>query len=63
VIGCVHNAPNKHVLLFCVRLQYHDMNIFMIRIVDDLKKVVIWLNIRDCSLVISNGAHIVYPTY
>jgi len=49
VIGCVHNTPNKHVLFFCVRLQYHDMSIFVIRIVDDLKKVVIWLNIRDCS--------------
>jgi hypothetical protein len=38
------------------RLQYHDMNMFVIGIVDDLKKVVIWLNIRDCNFVISNRA-------
>ncbi len=45
----VHDAPNGLVLLFCVRPQCHNIYMFLIGIINDSKKVVIWLNIMDCN--------------
>jgi hypothetical protein len=54
----VHNAPSNLVLLFYVRPQYQNINMFFIRKMGYSRKVVIWLNLKNCSYLINDGAHI-----